>query len=344
MKCSAIIICICLCIALLNACHKHDNNHAQTTPWQWNIPSGWPSPAYDLQANPLTVQSFELGRKLFYDGRLSGDGNYPCSSCHQQQAGFGTFDHDLSHGYNHSHTIRNAPPLINVVWSSSYRWDGRMNSMEEQIASHISSIIDMGSNVDKAVQNISTDTSYQRMFAAAYGTPQVNSDRMLKALASFVNALVSTESKYDRVKKGIETFSSSEQTGYDIFKASCAGCHTEPLFTDGSFRNIGLPLNNSTNDKGRMDVTGLPGDSLKFRVPTLRNVLFTFPYMHDGRIQSALQVMDHYSGGVQQSNTLDPLLKNRIPLSAMEKLYLLEFLKTLSDPAFIENSKFREPE
>ena len=178
------------------------------------------------------------------------------------------------------------------------------------------------------------------MFKAAFGDPLINSQRVLKALAQFTGTLVSSNSKYDKVKRGEATFTSYEQNGYEVFKLKCAGCHKEPLFTDNSFRNNGLSLNRF-NDVGRQRITGESGDSLKFKVPTLRNVQITFPYMHDGRIYSIFQVIDHYRSGIVTSQpTLDSLLKNRLEINNREKSELVYFLFTLTDSSFIKDPRF----
>jgi cytochrome c peroxidase len=181
------------------------------------------------------------------------------------------------------------------------------------------------------------------MFLAAFGDANINSTDLLKALEQFIYSMVSADSKYDNVKSGKAEFNVSEAAGYEIFKSKCASCHAEPLFTDGTFRNNGFELNPEHNDKGRMMVTGDPADSLKFRVPSLRNVGATNYYVHDGRLEFLSEMLDHYSGGIVDGPTLDPLLKNGIPLSELEKFYLGEFLLTLTDSAFINNPTLAKP-
>jgi cytochrome c peroxidase len=167
---------------------------------------------------------------------------------------------------------------------------------------------------------------------------------MLKALSQFMIMMVSANSKYDKMKRGEATFNSAEQAGYLTFQAKCASCHAEPLFSDMSFRNNGLPINAFLKDYGRMRITNDPADSLKFKVPSLRNVYVTYPYMHDGRFWNLTQVLDHYSTNIQNSNTLDPLLKNKIPLTATEKFNLIYFLGTLSDTSFTKDKRFEQPQ
>jgi cytochrome c peroxidase len=314
------------------------------TPLQLKIPPGWPKPAMNIFAtNPLTEEGFQLGRKLFYDGRLSKDGNFPCASCHQQFAAFATYDHDLSHGFHDQFTTRNAPPLFNLAWASLFHWDGGVNHIEVQALAPMTAPNEMAENVDSVIQKIKRDTSYQRMFKAAFGTGLINSQRMLKAIAQFVGSMISSNSKYDKVKRGEDTFNPTELRGYELFKQRCNSCHIEPLFTDYSFRNNGLTLNNYLKDYGRMRITGNSSDSLKFRVPSLRNVSVTYPYMHDGRLYSLSNVIDHYSNGIQQSATLDSSLRNGIKFTTAEKNDLIYFLHTLKDTTFFKDKRFSQP-
>jgi len=308
------------------------------------IPPGFPKPEKNIfSKNPITEAGFQLGRKLFYDGRLSKDGNFACASCHQQFAAFSTSDHDLSHGFNNSFTTRNAPALFNVAWMKKLHWDGGINHIEVQALSPLTSINEMAENVDSVLRKLRKDTIYIRMFREAFGSNVINSQRMLKALAQFVGNLISCNSKYDKVKRGEATFESYEENGYNIFKSKCATCHTEPLFTDNSFHNNGLSLNNYLCDNGRMNITGDPKDSLKFKVPSLRNIARTQPYMHDGRFYTLDQVIEHYRKGIVVSPTLDTVLKNKITMTDLEKRDLKYFLWTLTDTSFLKNPRFSQP-
>jgi cytochrome c peroxidase len=333
------------CIIVVNACSKKDKGSTSfTTPMKLAIPSGWPEPHYNFSNNELTEQGFALGRKLFYDGRLSKDGNFPCASCHQQFAAFATFDHDLSHGFNNQFTTRNSPGLFNLAWHKELHWDGGINHIEVQPLAPITAPNEMAEDINNVIEKLNGDQEYKTMFRAAFGDETVNSQRMLKALAQFMGAMVSANSKYDKVMRKETQFSEPEQKGYELFKAKCASCHKEPLFTDLSFRNNGLPLNNSLNDIGRMAITNSASDSLLFKVPSLRNMMLTFPYMHDGRFKSPLQVLDHYTDGIHEGPTVDPLLKNKIPITYQEKFYFLEFFKTLTDTSFVNDKRFSQPD
>jgi len=316
---------------------------ANTTPLAFEVPAGFPAPAYDFQRNPLNKESVELGRHLFHEGRLSKDGNFPCASCHQQIAAFTTFDHDLSHGYNFSHTKRNAPGLANLAWQRAYRQDGSASTLEEVSLAHITAPDEMAETMGSVISKLQQDTKYKQLFRAAYGDERITDDRILKAISQFLLTMVSADSKYDQVKKGTATFTPQEQSGYQVFQTKCASCHTEPLFTDFSYRNIGLPIQLFLSDYGRMRVTNDPADSLKFRVPSLRNVELTSYYPHDGRTATMRQMVNHYRSGVTQGPTLDPLLTNGIPLTNTEIDNVLAFLRTLSDRNFVDNPKFGAP-
>ncbi|HRO47926.1 cytochrome c peroxidase [Agriterribacter sp.] len=332
------------CLLFLEACKKQGSVAAPLVPLQFIIPPGFPDPVYKFENNTLSQQGFELGKKLFYDGRLSQDGNFPCASCHQQFAAFATFDHPFSHGFNNQFTTRNAPGLFNVAWMKEMHWDGGINHIEVQPLAPIVAENEMAETIDNVIAKLKDDAAYRQMFKTVFGDEEINSQRMLKALTQFVAMLVSADSKYDKVKRGTASFTEAEAAGYQVFQAKCAACHTEPLFTDHSFRNTGLPVNDILKDVGRMHVTGNPADSLKFKVPSLRNVYATFPYGHDGRFYSIGAVIDHYRFGVVSSPTTDPLVKDKIAISDYEKLDLLAFLRTLTDSTFINNKSFAAAE
>ncbi len=310
-------------------------------PISLKIPKGWPKPTFDIfEYNKLTEQGFQLGKKLFYDGRLSKDGEVSCASCHQQFAAFSTYDHDFSHGVNNTFTNRNAPGLFNLAWTKDLHWDGGVNHIEVQPLSPLTAANEMGEKLDSVLLKLKNDTAYRRMFKAAFGDANISSQRMLKALAQFTGSLISSNSKYDKVLRGEAKFEPYEERGYALFKTNCASCHKEPLFTDNSFRNNGLTLNRF-KDSGRQKITQLSADSLKFKVPSLRNVQVSFPYMHDGRFYSLQQVVDHYRSGIITTQpTLDTLLKNRLPFTNIQRTDLVYFLYTLTDSSFIKDPRF----
>lgn len=329
--------------SLLESCRKRDATPFRAaTPVSFTIPQGFPQPTYPFHANPLSEEGFVLGRKLFYEGRLSIDGNFPCASCHQPVAAFTTYEHDRSHGYNHSHTLRNAPGLFNLAWYPAYRQDGSGKSLSAVSMAHLYARDEMASDIETIVGKLKGDTMYQRLFRSAFGSPEVNGDRILKALDQFMVLMVSANAKYDRVKKGTATFTTEEAAGYQVFQAKCGSCHKEPLFTDFTYRNTGLVTDPLLHDAGRYRVTGKGEDSLKFRVPSLRNLSFTAYYGHDGRMNMFRHMIQHYRSGVVPSANVDPLVKNGIPLTITEENNLVFFLRTLDDSSFLANPRFRE--
>lgn len=326
---------------VLQACRKETNT--TVVPVTLTNPAGWPAIQYDFASNPLTEQGILLGRYLFYDGRLSKDGYYPCSSCHEQASGFTHEDHPLAHGYNGSYTNRNPPGIYNMAWYKAYFLDGSMKKLEDIYISHITAPNEMAETVDNVLNKLRQDATYRKLFKDAFGDDEINADRMTKALSQFVLTIVSSNSKYDKVKRGEATFTLSEQLGYGIFQAKCVNCHQEPLFTDFSYRNIGLAIDPALKDVGRMKVTGLRADSLKFRVPSLRNCQLTRPFTHDGRFFSFTNLYTHYSAQVIVGPTTDPLLVSGISLSPFEQGQLTAFLSTLTDSAMITNPRFAKP-
>ena len=314
------------------------------TPIKFEIPKGWPKPPTDIfKNNPLTEEGFELGRRLFYDGNLSLDGNISCESCHQQFAGFSTYDHDLSHGVNNAFTTRNAPTIFNLAWMKEFHWDGGINHIEVQPLHPFTAANEMGENIENILKKLNADSVYPPMFKNAFGDNNISSERVLKSLAQFTGSIISSNSKYDKVMRGEDSFNNIEQKGYVLFKANCETCHKEPLFTDNSYRNNGIALNRF-NDAGRMMITGSKEDSLKFKVPSLRNIQVSFPYMHDGSIFSVPQVIDHYmSISFADNPSIDIALKNKISFTPREKNELIYFLYSLTDSSLLTNERYGPP-
>ncbi|MCG2613396.1 c-type cytochrome [Terrimonas sp. NA20] len=312
------------------------------TPVKQIIPDGFPSPVYKFQDNPLTKEGIALGRKLFYEGQLSRDGITSCASCHQQFAAFSDFEHPLSHGFNNAFTIRNAPPLFNLAWHKELHLDGAINHIEVQPLAPLLDTNEMATTIDSILYKLNADPQYRSMFKAAFGDTKINSQRILRALAQFTGTIVSASSRYDRVKKGKDRFNDFEQRGYELFQLHCNSCHAEPFFTDFSYRNIGLPLDPTINDYGRMRITGLPADSLKFKVPSLRNIARTAPYFHDGRTWGLSIATNHFSMATPDPNT-DTLIINSKPLDKAQIQYITYFLRTLTDSVLIKNPSLSDP-
>jgi len=312
---------------------------ARATP-RFQVPAGWPAPRYDFTANPVTPAGFALGRRLFYDPILSRDGSVACGGCHQQFAAFAHLDHRVSHGVGGVNGKRNAPGLFNLAWQPELMWDGSAHHLETQPIAPISNPLEMGSSLALVVDKLRRDRRYPALFERAFGSPGIDSQRLLRALAQFTGSLVSADSRYDQQQRGELAFTAQEQAGLELFRQRCAGCHREPLFSDFSYRNNGLDA--APSDAGRAAISGRAEDQGRFRVPSLRNVALTAPYMHDGRYDSLQQVLEHYSDGIRRSSTLDPLLADPTPLSPEQRAALLAFLDTLTDEDFVHDPRFSE--
>lgn len=341
MKLQITILFLAVMVTLATCKKSKVTVQAAPTPVNFVVPVGYPSPNFNFGSNPLTLQGIALGKKLFFDGILSKDGNFPCASCHQPFAAFATFDHDFSHGFNNSFTTRNAPALQNLVWKNNFHHDGGVQNLEMQALSPITAPNEMGDDLANVIAKLKANATYRQMFIAAFGIDDITTAKMAKAIAQYQTQLVSANSKYDSVKNNTATFTNFEQTGYQLFKQHCTNCHKEPFFTDESFRNIGLINNPFLNDKGRMTITNNPADSLKFKVPSLRNVALTAPYMHDGRLASLQNVLAHYTTNLVQHSTTDPLVVNRINLSTLQRNQIIAFLQTLTDSTFVNNPALR---
>lgn len=329
---------------VFNACKPDpDLTPVVVEPFEFKVPEGWPTPAYSFQNNTLTREGFELGRRLFYDPRLSRNDEISCASCHQQTAAFAHSDHRVSHGVEDRLGTRNSPVLFNLNWHTSFFWDGGVNHLESQPINPIQNPVEMDETIPNIISKLITDSRYKQMFAAAFGDETINSQRIFKALAQFMGMMVSSNSKYDKYirKEAGGDMTASELNGLKVFRANCATCHKEPLFSDFSYRNNGLAVT-IVNDSGRAHITNLATDMYKFKVPSLRNLQNSMPYMHDGRFEKLEQVLDHYTAGIVASPTLDPVLQGGIQLTGTEKTDLLAFLKTLNDPQFMADSRFSE--
>jgi cytochrome c peroxidase len=307
------------------------------------IPANWPNPVYDFKNNPVSKANFELGRELFYDPILSADSTISCASCHLQQTNFTHIDHALSHGIDGKKGIRNSQVIVNLAWANHFMWDGGVNHIEVQGLAPISNPVEMNSKLADVVKKLEQSPYYVQKFKEAYGKKtDITGQNILKSLGQFMVMIQSYNSKYDKVMRNEAgfKFTESEQKGYDIFKANCSSCHTEPLFTNGGFANNGLEVDDFLNDGGRIRITGNPEDSLKFKIPTLRNVEISYPYMHDGRYKNLQMVLFHYSSNIKQTPNLAPELKNGIGIGEQDKNHLISFLKTLTDTSFVKNKMY----
>jgi cytochrome c peroxidase len=316
------------------------------TPYHLTISQFAPQP--DLpRDNPLTGEGVALGGKLFFDRRLSADNSESCATCHRPNSAF-TEPRRFSRGVDGEIGTRNAPALENLAWKSSFFWDGRAATLREQVLQPIQNPIEMHESLANAVAKVSADRDYRRLFANAFGSSEINPDKIARALEQFLLVQVSFDSKYDRVMNGQENFTTQEQRGFELFNteydpyhgqygADCFHCHGGPLFQSQNFANNGL--DSAFYDLGRYKITKRAGDEGKFSVPSLRNVAVTAPYMHDGRFRTLDEAVEHYCTGMKRSATLDPNLAKHpdggLPLSADDKRALVAFLKTLTDEKFL---------
>ena len=294
----------------------------------FKTPFYFPATTYDFSNNHVTKAGFELGKTLFYDSTLSIDNSTSCASCHMQSSAFTHHEHSLSHGLNGSLTRRNAPPIMNLAWNNSFMWDGSVGKLDQQPVKPFTNIIEMGETMPNIMKKVNSSGMYRSMFKDAFGTAVATEDQLLKALSQFMVMAVSKEAKYDSVQRGQAQFNTTEKEGYAIFVQKCNACHSEPLFTDNSFRNTKLPPNDLM-DSGRYVATRNINDLYKFKVPSLRNLGYTKPYMHDGRFSSIDKVLDHY-------NT------NLFSISTDERSKLKAFLITLDDKIFVTNPLFEK--
>ncbi len=316
-------------------------------PMQIKIPSNFPSPVYDLTINPVTEEGFELGRKLFYEPMLSRDSNVSCGSCHQQAAAFIQAGHDFSHGVDNLHGRRNSLPIFNALFYRTFFWDGGVHNLDMVPINPIENRIEMDEKMDNVIRKLNSSPNYRVLFKHAFKVDSITTKEFLQAFSQFMAAMISANSRYDKyVRNEGETLNSDELNGLAIFKQKCSSCHATDLFTDGSYRNNGI-TNDFRFDKGRQEITLLESDKGKFKVPTLRNIEYTAPYMHNGSLATLEEVLDHYTNGMKPSETIDTFFRKKdgslgIDLTTMEKKDLIAFLKTLSDQEFITNKIFSE--
>jgi len=322
---------------------------AGTTPVRIDISERLPK-VKPPEDNPLTAEGVELGRRLFNEPRLSRNDAQSCASCHDPAKAF-TDGRSSSLGTSGQRGRRNAMPLANLAWASAFFWDGRAKSLREQVLLPIQDAHEMNETLDRVVVKLRDDREYPAQFKAAFGAAEISPDRMALALEQFLLTLVTQESKFDRAARKLDQLTPQEQRGLQLFVteydparglrgADCFHCHGGNLFSNGQFMNNGLEERDG--DLGRMEATRLETDRGKFKVPTLRNVALTAPYMHDGRFGTLEEVVEHYNGRLHRSRTLDPNLAKHpeagLGLSADDKAALVAFLKTLTDEHFVSSN------
>lgn len=308
-------------------------------------PASWPKPLYDFSKQPLQQAKIDLGRMLFYDPVLSRDSSISCSSCHLNYTAFTHVDHALSHGIGDSIGIRNSPVLINLAWMRLLMWDGAVNHIDVQALAPITHPKEMGESFPKVIAKLQRSKFYPKYFEKAFGQKTITGEHVLLAMAQFQLTLVSSNSKYDQVmrKEKNVSFSAQEERGHQLFMQHCNRCHNAPLFTNHQFMSNGIPPDPNINDEGRKKITQQERDRYLFKVPTLRNIEFSYPYMHDGRFKSLYEVLNHYANAQNSVTDQDETLQKGLVLSQHEKTDLVSFLLTLSDKSFLFNVDFAYP-
>lgn len=315
-------------------------------PYPIKIPKGLPrfEPPAD---NPMTNAGVELGKQLFHDPILSADSTQSCSSCHLANLGF-TDGKAFSKGIDGLAGRRSAMSLVNVgFYNSGLFWDGRVKTLEEQALIPVEDPLEMHHRWEAAVEDLRAHRDYPMLFRKAFGIKskqEISKELVARAIAQFERTLISGDTKFDQVMRGEATFTEEEAVGYDIFfdftekhpDAECGHCHNAPLFTTLEYENNGITAARSFADypdPGLGAVTGKELDIGKFRIPSLRNIALTAPYMHDGRFQTLEEVIEHYNSGGHDGPNVSPVLRP-LKLDKTQKRQLIAFLHTLTDRNF----------
>jgi cytochrome c peroxidase len=309
--------------------------------------------------NPLTREGVYLGRRLFYETQLSANHKISCGSCHQQKLAF-TDGKAFSNGIDSIRTDRSAMSLANLLWVRNFFWDGRAGSLEQQAVTPLTAPHEMGQSLEQSAEKLRHTKAYPGLFRAAFGVDSLTGDQIVKALSQFERTLISAGSPYDRylegayqpdaaAMRGMQLFMAAPAPEKNIRGANCGHCHGSPKIYMELFHNNGL--DSIPVDAGREKLTGQAADRGRFRVPTLRNIALTAPYMHDGRFRTLEEVLDHYSEHIINSASLSPVIRNTsnttggtsLQLSSQEKKDIIAFLHLLTDTAFIHNPQFSNP-
>ena len=321
------LLIIFLIIKLIFHLHKQNNF--------LNYPNYFPKIEYDFSNNQLSKEKIELGKILFYDPILSKNNQVSCASCHSSYNAFAHTDHKLSHGIYDQIGVRNAPSLFNLAWQREFMWDGAINHLDMQALAPINSKTEMGETTKGLINKLQKTNYYPKLFHDAFKDSIIKTEYLLKSLSQFQLTLISANSKYDSVIKGVTKFNTKEKNGYELFKNNCNSCHTEPLFSSYDYKNNGIQEDSLLKDLGRFEITQNIKEKYLFKVPSLRNLKYSYPYMHDGRMKKLQTVIEHYS---------DIEIDNKfIKLNSKEKIDLIAFLLTLNDREFTLNKDHKFP-
>lgn len=345
-----------------------------TTAYDFEIPYGFPTKLNIPNDNPLTVEGVELGRYLFYDGRLSGrkniDDQISCSTCHKQKNSFEAgldnpnFKNGHPRGFNGEETHHVTLPLMNLVWNNSaYGWNGnvfennsknKLNNIEDIVRVSFIAQNEIGTDTNTVVEVLQSIDGYSELFEKAFGSSRITFKNVERAISQFVRTLVSANSKFDKYLRGEKQLSQSEMNGYVLFTteegADCFHCHGgggNPLFTTHLFYNNGKE-SSYADEFDRLFISGDPMDKGAYKATSLRNIIYQAPYMHDGRFETLEEVIDMYSHSVLMTPLVNPLMHhantNGVQLTPTEKSDLISFLKSLTDEDFVTNPKFAKPD
>lgn len=297
------------------------------------VPAGLGSLIPIPAADPLTHAKVSLGRQLFFDRRLSKDGSISCASCHQPERAYSD-GRPRAAGVHGRVGRRNTPTLVNVAYSKALLWDGRSASLEAQASLPLFCFSEMDQAPARLSRELGRDPDYRAAFGLAFGEPGVDLRRISRALAAFQRTLVAGNSPYDEFVNAPARVQLPEAAwrGFNLFrdKARCGLCHEGPLFTDQRFHNTGVGWGLEPPDRGLFEVTADQRDSGRFRTPTLRQLVYTAPYMHDGSLWTLRGVVEFYNRGGNANPNLDPMIRP-LALSASEQEDLVAFLVALSN-------------
>lgn len=351
-------------ILLLSACEQEDEQP------QEEIPVAYDGTRYELnygafpepnlpQDNPLTVQGVKLGRMLFYDPILSKGELQSCADCHRLQDAFSdTLQFSL--GVEGRPGRRQSMAIFNLAWhSNEFFWDGRAALLRDQALLPIQDDLEMNETLENAIAKLKGKKEYRDQFTRAFGDDDITAQRMALAMEQFMLSIVSYQSKYDKYLAGEVALTESEERGRQLYftefnpffpeqsGADCAHCHGGINFENDRYMNNGLDTDETITDIGREEVTNVPFDKALFKVPSLRNIAVTPPYMHDGRFATLEAVIEHYNSGIQTSSTVDPALlhtqETGLMLNAQNKQDLVNFLKTLTDEEYLNKEEYKTP-
>lgn len=339
---------------IVSSCNQPGDDEPVTTPYELEIPQGLPPmDSFIPLDNPMTVEGVALGRKLFYDPLLSDDNTQACADCHNQQAAFSD-PRQFSIGIDGSVGTRNAMALFNLGWNpNGFFWDGRAETLEDLVFEPVTNPIEMNTTWPEVEAKLNANEEYRQLFSVAYGVEEIDSTTVTKAIAQFLRTLISGNSKFDKYyNQQTGSLTDQELRGLVLFLdndgGDCFHCHSlGGLITTNLYENNGLDSDFSA-DEGRYLVSGIEADKGRFRIPTLRNIELTAPYMHDGRFFTLEQVVNHYSEEIQWSDNIN--LANLqfahvggVQLTPAEKEDLIAFLKTFTDQEFVNNPDFSNP-